>query len=365
MERKAWIQVARWPKTYANMYVALIGPPGVGKTDAIREAFEFSQCIPELRMAPSNVSRASLIDSLASATRGILRPTENPPHITFNALFAAADELGVFLSQYESTFMSSLNKLYDGTIYTEEKRSLKAGIKIEHPLLSILCGTTPAWLGGNLPETAWAEGFSSRLILIFSGERIIQDPFLEFEFSDDLRAKLELDLKDIHNLYGQFRWEEAVVEAFRTWYLAGCPPKPEHPRLEHYLPRRHIHFFKLLMVFSAGRSNEMVIRIEDYQAAMDMFLEAEAYMPDVFRSMKAIGSDSNTMDECWQYVYTTFHKEGKGVAEHRIINFLRERVPSYAVAKVLDVMVQAGLLKITDIAGPGGRPLYGPAPKMG
>lgn len=364
MERKVWVRAFGGRLLYPNLYTLLVGNPGIGKTDAIREVFEFGNTLPDMHLAPSNVSRASLVDSLAAATRSILRPTEDPAHITFNALIAAADELGVFLAQYESSFMSSLNKLYDGTIYTEQKRSIKDAIKIEKPLLNIIAGTTPAWLGSNLPETAWAEGFASRLMMIYSGERIKIDPFATIRTDEELRKKLEDDLKDIHSLYGQLKWDEDVVDAFRKWYLEDCPPRPDHPRLEHYLPRRHIHFLKLCIVHCASRSNDMVIRLEDYQSAMDMFLEAEAYMPDVFRAIRNIGSDSNVIDECYTYVYQIYHKEGKGVAEHRIVQFLSQRVPAHSVVKVLEVMLGGGMLEVDGVGtAPGGKNSYKPAPK--
>lgn len=363
MERKCWVRVNK-RTLFPNMYTLLIGPPGVGKTDAIREMFQFAESLPEMYMAPSNVSRASLIDAVAAATRTVLRPTEDPPAITFNSLVAASDELGVFLAQYESSFMSTLNKLYDGTVYTETKRSMKNEIKIDKPLLTLLAGTTPAWLGGNLPETAWAEGFSSRLIMIYCGDRIKVNPFAEWEFSDALRGQLELDLKDIHSLYGQFRFDDDVAAAFLEWHEKDYAPVPEHPRLEHYIPRRPIHFLKLAMVFAAGRSNEMVIRMEDYQAAQDMFLEAEGCMPDVFRAMKSIGSDSNVIDETYAFVYQTYHREGKGISEHRIVHFLAQRIPSHSVGKVLEIMLNSRVLEVDAVgAGAGGRNTYRPAPK--
>jgi len=363
LERKVWIK-AFGRILYPNMYVLLVGGPGVGKTDGIREVFDFSSKVPTLHLAPSNISRASLIDSLNKATRTVLRPTDPIPHQSFNMLTAAADEFGVFLAQYETSFMSTLNKLYDGTIYTEEKRSMKDGIKMEKPLLNIIAGTTPAWLGGTLPETAWAEGFSSRLVLIYSGERIKVDPFTERFSDDNLRHALESDLKDIHHLYGQISWEEDVVQAFRDWYMADCPPIPDHPKLEHYIPRRHIHLLKLCIVMSAQRSSDLVIRMEDYQTAMNMFLEAESYMPDVFRSMRMVTGDSAVYDETYRFVHMIWSKEGKGVPEHRIIHFISQRAPSHSVRRILELMVESNVLLISNVAGAGGRPEYKPTPKI-
>jgi DNA replicative helicase MCM subunit Mcm2 (Cdc46/Mcm family) len=361
LERKVFIKAFK-RLLYPNLYVLLVGGPGVGKTDAIRGAFEFWDTIPQIHQAPSNVSRASLVDSLAKAERALLLPNEL---IKFNHLNVASDELGVFLSQYESSFMSTLNKLYDGTIYTEEKRSMKNDIKIEKPLLNLIAGTTPAWLGGNLPETAWAEGFSSRLLLVYSGERIKIDPFAGDARDAILFDKLQGDFKTIHNLIGKLEWAPDVVEAFKAWYMLDCPPIPDHPKLEHYLPRRHIHFLKLCIIQSVSRSNDLVIRMVDYQAAMEMLLITEGTMPDVFRSMRMINSDANVIDEAFNYIYTLFAKEQKPISEHRLIHFLSQRMPSHSVFKVIETMVASNMIEVGGVGtGLGGRNSYRPVPKI-
>lgn len=240
---------------------------------------------------------------------------------------------------------------------------MKEGIKMEKPLLNLIAGTTPAWLGATLPETAWAEGFSSRLILIYSGDRIKIDPFAETPANDHLREALEHDLKDIHQLYGQLEWEEEVVQTFKDWYMADCPPVPDHPRLEHYIPRRHIHMLKLCIVMSAQRGSDLVIRKEDWQAAMDMFLETEAYMPDVFRAMRMVNTDNAVYDETYRFVFTIFAKEGKPIPEHRIIHFISQRAPNHSVKNILQVMLDSRLLEMANFAGVGGKPEYRPAPR--
>lgn len=361
MERKVWLKAFK-RVLYPNLYVLLTGGPGIGKTDAIREVHSFWEGLPDLHVAPSSVSRASLIDSLHAAERQILRPGQIPPFVKFHSLQVAGTEFGTFLSAYDTEFLSTLNDLYDNVRYKESKRHMKQPIEMLHPQLSLIAGTTPAWLGSTLPETAWAEGFSSRLIMIYSGERIKIDPFEHENKDETLEKDLRSDLLQIHNLFGIMEFDEEFIDHFRVWYMKDCPPSPEHPKLEHYLPRRHIHFLKLCMVMCAARGNDMILRMEDYRRAQDMLLEAEAYMPDVFKAMRH-NSDANVIDEAYAFVYNAWCKEDKGIPEHRIISFLSQRVPAHSVGKVLEIMTGSNMLAISNIAGFGGRPEYKPTPK--
>lgn len=240
---------------------------------------------------------------------------------------------------------------------------MKEPLVIDNPQFNFIAGTTPSWLGNSLPAYAWSEGFSSRMLMVYSGERLkIDNPWADDEIDIQLQERLVSDLKQIHELYGQFQIEEEFMVLFTQWYKLDCAPQPEHPKLEHYLPRRHIHFLKICMIMSVARSSELVLRIDDFVRAQDLLLEAEMYMPDVFKSMR-FSSDVNVYDEVYNYVYVTFLKENKPIAEHRIIHFISERAPNQAVTNVLKVMLDSGMLKVGSITGPGGRPMYVPTPK--
>jgi hypothetical protein len=93
-----------------------------------------------------------------------------------------------------------------------------------------------------------------------------------------------------------------------------------------------------------SESNELVITIDHVQKAFDWITEAETYMPDIFKSMTS-GGDSNVMHETWYFVYQLWMKENQPIAEHRIYNFLQDRVPAHNVERIVDVMVKAKVLE--------------------
>lgn len=362
IERKVWARVFR-RTLYANLYVMLVGGPGVGKTESLREVHRYWKELPDMFVAPSSVSRASLVDELALAQRQIARldsPTE--PFVRFNALSVGATEFGTFLSAYDTEFMSTLNDLYDGVRYKERKRHMKEAIEMENPFLNLIAGTTPAWLGNVLPESAWAEGFSSRVLMIYSGERQKVDPWAETEERTSLHDNLHSDLFSIHSMFGQMAFDEDVAATFKDWYLRDLAPSPEHPKLEHYLPRRHIHFLKLCIIMSVARSDERVIRMADYEAAQEFLLEAEAYMPDVFKSITG-GGDSNALEDCFAMVWGLWSKNQKPVGEHVLTSYLARRIPVHNVKRAIETMVSMHMIKEVPGAGLAGRAGYSPIPR--
>lgn len=351
LERKVWVTTAE-AHLYPNTYIILIGGPGIGKTKILNAVEEVWSELPSLVIAPNAVSKASLIDSLAGATRRILRPQHNPPYVEFHSLQILAAELMQLIPAQDTAFMANLNDFFDcRKDFKERLRGRdkdKEGLVIKGPQLNILAGTTPSDLNHLMPEGAWAQGFTSRMILVFSGEVVRVPLFKKRQSRDALKHNLIEDLKRIHNLYGEMSFEPAAAEAIEHWHASGGPPAPTIQRLEHYLPRRIIHLLKLCMVMSAQRSDEMIIRLEDYQEALDALLEAEAYMPDIFKSM-AVGGEGIIIDDTFNFVRSIYLKENKPVAKHRIVHFLSQRVPSYKVLAVLDILIQSNLIQIAEV----------------
>lgn len=363
LERKVWSRT-KGSNLYPNLYTILVGPPGVGKSAVLSQSERLLRAVPELFVAPSSTTTASLVDTVNIAIRKIIRPNDTPNFVQFNSLQVVASELGVFLPAYDPAFMNTLTKLYDGELYEERRRTGKVNhLRIDQPQLSILGGTTPSYLNSFLPDGAWDQGFTSRTIFIFSGEPVRSNIFSEEnEFASLEVAYLALvhDLKLIALLFGKMEWTEAAKAAIVEWDQEDLAPIPSHGKLTHYNSRRLAHVIKLSMIASVSRTSELIIEPEDFLVARRWLLEAEVLMPDIFLSM-GLNADSRAMEDCWYFVYQTFSKTKASVGEHHIVDFLSKRVPSYQVTKVIEIMVKSKMLKVEFKEG---MPVYTPLPRV-
>lgn len=346
LERKAWVKTTKGI-LYPNHYIVLVGHPGVGKSDTIKAARELLRDMEEdqsVVIAPKNVTAASLVDRLAEAKRVILRPGQNPPTLEYNAITLLADELSSLMHKYDTEFMAFLTDIYEGDHYDQTRRGNNLKVRIENPLLNILAGTTPSNLCKFMPEGAWDQGFASRTILVYSGDRHMADIFGDiFEANTAEYNDLLHDLRQISGLYGGFTFSPETKEAFREWRVGGEQPVPKHPKLTHYCTRRTAHVIRLCVVASAARGASLTISLDDFEAARGWLIEAELTMPDIFLA-GTTGGDSAAMDEAWWFVEKMTAK-GKDVPEHEVIHMIRERIPAHSVLRTLEIMIADGSLK--------------------
>lgn len=342
LEQKVWIQTSS--PIYPNIYAFLIGHPGTGKTRTIRAAAQYTAEVPDFHTAPVSFTWASLVDALIRAKRMLIRLPDSP--LEYNTLTINADELGTFLHKYDKEMADGLSALYDPTPYGHERRGNDIRIKIKSPQLNILCGSTPSNLMEVVPEGAWGQGLMSRVIMVFSDERIIGDDFAKVTRAID--KDLAHDLRAINGLSGEFKVTEDYRNAVNNWRAAGEPVVPNHPKLIHYATRRRVHLYKLSMVAAIDRGDVLLLTVADFNRAMGWLLEAELSMPDIFKA-GATNADAKAMDEIYHYVLVSNKRDAKGnslgVPEYKINNFARERVPIHSILRVIEIMERSGMIE--------------------
>lgn len=342
LERRVWIETAR-SKLYPNMYVLLVGRPGVGKSQAIQPVGELWKQAKDIHVAPDNLTKPALIDAIAAAGRRIIR--SETEMVEYHSLAVASSEFGVLVPAHDLEFLNTLNHVYDNPAsYRENRRSMGDNqIDISNPQLTIIGGTQPAYLANLLPEEAWGMGFTARLMLIYSGETKRVSLFAKQEPRIDGYSTLVSRMKAICKLYGPLSFEpDAEVEAER-WAEAGCPPVPEHSKLENYTSRRILHALKLSII-SAVSGQRNAVSFYDFSRARDWLLHAETQMPDIFREMVA-RSDVQVIQEMHFFAWQLWIKDKKPIHESRLIHFLQNRVPSEKIMRVIEIAERSGILE--------------------
>lgn len=336
MEMRTWLQTSS--PLYPNLYVFIVGHPGVGKNRIVRVAKKYMAEIPEFHFAPTSLTGASLVDTLAGSKRFIAR-LPDPPLEYFNTTITA-EELTAFMHKYDDEMVGLLSAFYDPDPYAQKRRGFNIDIKIPRPQVNLISGTTPSNLVQLMPESAWDQGFTSRVILVHSDERIIGDDFAKT--SRDLDTNLIHDIKQIGGLTGEFKVTQDYRNAVNDWRALGEPPIINHPKLLHYKTRRRVHLYKLSMVSAADRGDVLLLTKDDFNRAMGWLLEAEAFMPDIF-SAGSTGTDARAIDEVLHFI--TLSDKGDGIPEHRIVNFARSRIPLSSLWRVIETMVASGLIQ--------------------
>lgn len=351
MEQKIWLETSRKP-LFATLYVILVAPPGVGKSMVTSIVQDMWHEIPDQHMASTSVTKASLIDDLREAERVIIRPTETPSTKTFHSIKILSNELGVLIPAYDSDFMSVLTDIFDGALYSERRRTKDLNFSLARPQINLLAGTTPSYLAGMLPEGAWDQGFLSRTMLVYSGVKTLVPLFGKNSSNKKGYNELLSDLKKIARAYGRISFNSEAEHAFTEWQMAGGPPVPDHPKLHNYLNRRAIHLAKLCMVYCMADLGDKIVTLDHYQQALATLIEMEHFIPDIFKAMSS-GGDAKVIEETWYFTFKLYAANKKPIAEHKIINFLQQRVPAHSISHILTVMEKAGLLKAEIVKGVG------------
>ena len=217
LEQRVWLTTS--DRLYPNLYTILVGHPGVGKTRTIMSGRKFLAELPEFHIAPTSMKMASLVDALLAAKRTIIQLPN--PIIEFNSMTLLVDEWTAFMHSFDDELVGGLTTFYDVVVPYEHHRVWRKGanIKIDRPQLSILAGSTPSNLVKFMPDFAWDQGFTSRLILVYSSDRFVGDDFASVR--RDVPKEMIHDLKVIYSLQGEFDVSRRLSEARRPLACQG------------------------------------------------------------------------------------------------------------------------------------------------
>ena len=292
LQRRVYVRV-RKQYCYPNLYIVLVGPPGVGKGVAMKDLTPWMRGMEGIHIAPDGMTFRSLYTVLEGAVCAFKDFEAGGDAIDVlekghHSLTAFTEELGVLLRAGDNEFIYTLCHVYDCPVYFHHKTQHAGESSFENACFNWISGTTPKGLKDIFSEKIMELGIAARMIIIYSDEKVEVPVFAEDDKNETLEKDLKFDLTRISQINGEYQFTPEAAEALVAWVDADMPPKPKDPRFEHYNSRRFVQIIKLCTVRAASKRQDPLITLEDFEQARSFLLEAEQVMP---KAVESIGSN--------------------------------------------------------------------------
>lgn len=268
--------------TYANVFVALVGPPGGRKGTAMKIAKSMVQELDIKMGADSLGSTQALYKELMDSEDTYIE--SNGVAKKHKSLSIWSEEFRVFLSDRDQMLIPSLTDLFDCADVWKYKTLSRKTEDISNCFITLIGGITPALLQESLSQTSVGGGLISRIIFVV-GHGPKHRSALQYltDEEEDVRNKLRMDLQEIANLQGQFKMDKTFLRSYIKWYEQEYDNNSvRNEKFAGYNNRKPLHLNKLCMLLSASESNDLIITDKHFFKALAILQATEYEMPGAF-----------------------------------------------------------------------------------
>lgn len=340
MQRKCYL---RWGSQtwFTNLFIVLTGPPAEPrKGTAMASGYELLRSL-NLTISADRLTPEQFIRELSNS----LTTTQFPGGKFMNhcSLTVFSKELTVFLGYKNSQFLADLTDLYDCADTWAYRTKGSGSFEVTGAWLNILGATTPEQIQAALPVEAVGGGFASRVMFIYADKRGKTVPMPLYD--EELKEKLIADLEQISLLAGPFTSTNEYVAARTEWYVSASEETQiiQDARFAAYYGRKASTATKLSMILSASRSDEMILREEDFVRAIDLLDQAEIPMQ---RALSGVGKSDYA--ECLPLIMEEVLKH-KEVSMRYLMNRFSHDITQFHLTKVIETLELMGVLKFAPL----------------
>lgn len=403
LQRRVWVGPDHL-RRYPNMYVILVGEPGLGKSIVIKPVtnilkyhkladpatvkldgkldpkdkeimkesllndYKMAQDVAEgkevkgkLRdkpllfpSGPDDTTYEALAETMAQSIRRINYEKwddEAKANIvgiyTHSSMFFSLEELSSLIKQHTENTVKFLMVTYDCGDYT--KKTKTSGIdRIRACCLSILGGTTPGYMQETFDDKLLNEGLSSRTFFIYA-EKNRRKYFFPPDLTEEQNNyynDILLHVKKLSTLYGRVNISEDTCKFMQEWADKSDSIRVNmSPRLNSYYARKDNHLAKVAMALHFSESLDMTIPTERFAEAMELLEREEKNMH------MALGVDnSNPLAVPMKKIQNFIYKSENGVTKKQIIMEYWSACPGGTedIEKILSYLEELRKIKVEE-----------------
>lgn len=355
--RKAYINFGFEP-IYPNMYVCLMGSAGTRKSSAINISRRLIQAAGYENFARERSSKEKFIKDLSvgfDVINGHMQMedaddieildtgsfSDAPPA----EVYICSGELEDFLGQSDGGFISLLTNLWDNLPKYGHGKMTSKDIWIKEPTVNLIGGCTPITFNTVFPPEVIGQGMLSRLLLIYGGG--IRKKITVPRAPDPVLLKFfEEHMYEISKqMVGEIFISDGALEVWDTVYQGDIDLLD--PRLDSYINRRHIHYYKLCIVIAAMNLTKIITR--------KIAIEANTILHYTERLMpKALGEFGKSFKADNAAIVLTvlenhYNSTGEGITIEELFKQVSTNFDSYGkdYAEVIQKLKQSGKLALS------------------
>lgn len=343
LQRRVWCDIGKG-KLFANQYILLVSPPGVGKSIVLKRVEELWKLSEKIFIGDETTTIPGLLDFMQDCSSPVSGPFGET--LVTHPLSVAPREYGTYMKAYDLSVLNVLNDFWDCPSSFSEMTRGGGKNTLDFPVLNLISGTQPSFLNNVLPEEAWSLGFCSRLVLCYDWRAEVLRTRDRLNLPEFPLPKYRPAVEALVGIQGQMTFTEETLDFLDTWIIdEKMAPVPYHPRLASYVARRPVHWLKIAMCLAAAQGT-LLITQPILALAKEWLLELETNMPEIFRDMSK-ESDKDVMDEI-KLAIVRMTLRTPVFPERKLVQILTTKIPTHRISYFIDTLLNAGYIEETE-----------------
>ena len=279
---------------YPNLFMLLVGPPACGKSRLISMISDIiednelkimskdkKQTAPLFPYTADSITAEALSRYLAEECTKAFTLEDGSDYVHASCTMLI-EELGVFLKKRTEDTVNMLNQLYDARNYRYYTKK-QGKDNVQNVCVSMIAGTTPAFIRECFNENLISQGFTSRFIVVYQDEPRFLRQFTGFTDKHiQARADVVQHVKKLSKRCGPVPMSKECAAYHKKRYESGSYINNRinsSPKLDLYYARKNIHLQKLALAVQMGNSAESKeVTLEAFKYAEKFIAETELFM---------------------------------------------------------------------------------------
>ena len=273
-EKRLWIDRGLF-KIYLNLYVVLVGPPGVvAKSTSISLGRDMLKKLG-FNVFEDSVLKEKIVQEMCELEKAV--EVDGKPFYHSSITYIAS-ELNVLLASGVDMIKFLVNIWDKDDLFTYKTKN--SGVyEINNPYFNLIGAAVPEWFGTNVIADMNSTGFLARLIIVYEDQKRgkVPDPTPTPEQLEAKREAMKI-LNEIGSMCGPLTFTQEATDFYNDWYTKQEIDTTQDYRIVGYLERKvKTHVLKIAGLMAVGDLRKE-ITVVDFERAIHILDRIEPRM---------------------------------------------------------------------------------------